>query len=202
MPHDIVGRLLWRLDALGDLGVALPVAGVLLCWFLVHGRWRAGLWWATAVLGCVIFTFLAKLGFHSGRLSIPDLALDNPSGHSAMSAVVYGSIAWVVSRELQGSTGRVLLVSGWLGVASIGAALCVLGAHTLAEVIVGLALGGAWAGVFVLFGYRPVAPVTGQPLRLMLAIAIAVITLQGLHIAMRLVPTDLVLLPPGAATRL
>ncbi len=188
---------LWYIANLGDLRVALPIAAILFAWLCARGRWRTGVWGAVAVIGCMAAMFLIKLGFFTGHLRLPALGLENPSGHGAIGAVVYGSLAWVVAREMAGWRGLALLVLGCAGVAAIGASLYVLGAHTLPDVLAGLVLGGACAAAFARLGWRDEAPRRGSPVRLILVIAIAALSLQGLHLVTRLAPTNLLMFRPA-----
>jgi undecaprenyl-diphosphatase len=202
MLQYLVMKAITWLATVGDLAIALAVAGILWARLAVHRRWRASLWWAVSVLGCAATTFLLKLGFQGGDLSLPGVALENPSGHAAMSTVVYGSAALVISREMQGWPGRVVLMLGWLGAVAIGLSMYFLRAHTGADVLAGWALGGAWAGGFAWLGWRGEPPVGRRPMQVILAIVITVLALQGLHLVIRLSPIDFALLPSALAARL
>lgn len=197
MSHYLWTKLLWHIANFGDAGVALPIAAILVIWLCVQRRWGTGIWYAFAVLGCSAAILFIKLAFFAGELRLPTLGLQNPSGHSAVGAVVYGSLAWIVSREIPGRRGRVLLLLGCAGVAAIGASLYLEGAHTLPDVVAGLTLGGSCAAAFARFGDRGEAPVGGTPVRLMLTIAIAALSLQGLHLVAHIPPTNLLLLLPS-----
>jgi len=57
-------------------GLALPVP-----WLVaLLGRWRTGLWCAVAVIGCMAAMFLIKLGFFTGQLRLPELAMARRGG--------------------------------------------------------------------------------------------------------------------------
>jgi undecaprenyl-diphosphatase len=202
MLQHFVRSAIGRFASVGELGTALAVAGILWAWLAAQRRWRASLWWAVSVLGCIGTTFLLKLGFQSGDLSLPGVALQNPSGHAAMSTVVYGSAALVISRGVQGWPGRVVLILGWLGAVAIGLSMYFLRAHTGADVLAGWALGGAWAGGFAWLGWRGEPPMGGRPMQAIVAIAITVLVLQGLQFIVRLSPIGFALLPSALAARL
>jgi membrane-associated phospholipid phosphatase len=195
MSHYLWTKLLWHIVDFGNVGVALPIGAILSVWLCACRRWRTAIWCAVAVLGCSATILSLKLAFFAGDLRLP--GLQNPSGHSAVSAVVYGSLAWVLSRKMPGWRGRILLVLGCVGVAAIGMSLYVVGAHTVPDVLVGLALGSAFAIGFARLGWRDEAPVGGSPAHLMLVIAIAALSLQGLHLVPRFAPTDLLLWVPS-----
>jgi membrane-associated phospholipid phosphatase len=198
MSHYLWTKLLWHIVSLGDVGVALPIATILFVWLCAHRRWQTGIWCVVAVLGCSAAIFFLKLAFFAGELRLP--GLENPSGHSAVGAVVYGSLAWILSREMPGWRSRVVLLLGCTSIAAIGASLYVVRAHTLAEVLVGLTLGGACAMAFARLGCRDDVRIGRTPARLMLVIAIAALSLQGLHLATRLSPTNLLLFMPSLTT--
>jgi undecaprenyl-diphosphatase len=202
MLQHVVRSAIGRIAAVGELGTALAVAGILWGWLAAHRRWHASLWWAVSVLGCAATTYLLKLGFQSGDLSLPGVALQNPSGHAAMSTVVYGSAALVISRGVQGWPGQVVSIVGWLGAVAIGLSMYFLRAHTGADVLAGWALGGAWAGGFTWLGWRGEPPMGGRPMPAILAIAIAVLALQGLQFIVHLSPIGVAFLPSALAARL
>jgi membrane-associated phospholipid phosphatase len=190
-------KLMWRVVDFGDVGVALPIAAIVAVWLCARRRWTTAIWYAVAVLGCSAVILFLKLAFFSGDLRLPALGLQNPSGHSAVSAVVYGSLAWIVSREMPGRYGRILLLLGCAGVVAVGASLYAVRAHPFADVVVGLSLGGACAMMFAVYGCGEEAPVSGPPARLMLVIALAALSLQGMTLLPRLASTHLLLLIPS-----
>jgi membrane-associated phospholipid phosphatase len=193
MAHYYWTKLLFFIVNLGNLRIAVPIAAILFIWLCTHGRWRTGLWCAVAVTGCMATMFLIKLGFFTGHLRLPELGLGNPSGHGAMAAVVYGPLAWVVGREMPGWPRRLLLLLGGLGVAAVAVSLYLLSVHTLPDILAGLAVGCACAAVFMCFSGRDEADLGARPVHLMLVIAIAALSLQGLFFMPRLAVTDLLL---------
>jgi membrane-associated phospholipid phosphatase len=194
MAHYYWTKLLFFIVNLGNFRIAVPIAAILLIWLCTHGRWRTGLWCAVAVIGCMAAMFLIKLGFFTGQLRLPELGLDNPSGHGAMAAVVYGPLAWVVGQEMPGWPRRVLLLLGAAGVAAVAVALYVLSVHTLPDILAGLTVGATCAAAFMRFSGRDEAQLGARPVQLLLVIAIAALSLQGLYFMMpRLAVTDLLL---------
>ena len=175
-------ELLWHIAAFGHAAVALPVAAILCVWLCAHARWSTSLWCAFAVLSCSAITLFLKLAFFSGDLG-PVAGLENPSGHSAVGAVVYGSLAWIVSREMADWRRRILLLLTSAGVVAIGASLYAMGAHTLPDVLAGLALGGAFAIAFTRLAGGEDPPKGASRARLLLVVAIAAASLQGLPLA-------------------
>jgi hypothetical protein len=200
MLHYIWTELLWRIAYFGDVQVALPIAAILVVWLCARRRWQTAIWCAVAVLGCSAAILFLKLAFFSGDLRLPSLGLRNPSGHSAVAAVVYGSLAWVLSREIPGWRGRALLLLTCAGVAAIGVSLYLVRAHTLPDVFVGLTLGSGCALAFVRLGRGDeVSPDdTPTPARLMVAVAVAALSLLAMHLVPHLTPTSLWLRAPSS----
>ena len=197
MSHQFWGKLLFNIANLGYVGFALPIAGMLVVWLCARRRWYTALGYAIAVVGCSACVFLLKLAFFTGNLRLTALGLHNPSGHSAIGAVVYGSLAWIASREMPGWPGRVLLLLTCAGVAAIGTSLYIIGSHTLPDVIAGLTMGGTWAVAFALFGFEDETPTRRFPAGLLLVIAITAVSLQGFHLVPHFEPSNLLLLVPS-----
>ncbi|HJT08516.1 MAG TPA: phosphatase PAP2 family protein [Stellaceae bacterium] len=187
-------KLLWCVADFGDVAVALPIAAIVTVWLCTRRRWSTALWYAVAVLGCSAIILFLKVAFFAGELRMPALGLQNPSGHSAVSAVVYGSLAWILSGEMPARSGRTLLWLTCAGIIAVGGALYAVRAHTLADVIVGLTLGGWFAGMFAVYGCREEVAMRGSPARLMLVIALVALSLQSMTLVPRLTSAHLLLL--------
>jgi membrane-associated phospholipid phosphatase len=196
MLHDLWTRLLWRITSLGDIRFALPIAAILVIWLCTRRRWQTAIWYTVAVLGCGAAILFLKLAVFSGDLQLAALGLQNPSGHSAVAAVVYGSFAWLLWREMPDWRGRALWLLACAGVAAIGASLYVVRAHTLADVFVGLTLGSGCALAFAWLNSDEAAPAGASPppvRRLLLVVALVAMSLQAVHLMPRLTPTGLLL---------
>ena len=143
-------RIMVVLTELGDVQVVLPVTVAVLLWLLWRRDWRDAFYW----LGAVVFGALAVAGIKF-TLHLPrpiDLyssvdAYSFPSGHATMAAVVYGFLA-VLTAQSQGERTR------WIPYAVSTLLICLiafsrlyLGAHWLADVVAGLALGMAWVSI-------------------------------------------------------
>jgi undecaprenyl-diphosphatase len=69
-----------------------------------------------------------------------------PSGHSALSAIVYLTLALLVAGRIQGRRARVYLIgSSLLLTCAIGISRMYLGVHYLSDVLAGWAIGLTWA---------------------------------------------------------
>ncbi len=92
-----------------------------------------------------------------------------PSGHAATSALVAGTLAWLLGRLVPWRPARVAIAAG-LGVWALLVALSrlYLGVHWVSDVLGSWLLAGAWlAGLLVLAGRRRATGwgIEGQPAR-------------------------------------
>lgn len=140
----------------GDSAVLLPLV-LLIAVYLVFRR-RPDL--AKAVVltsgGCGLAMLVLKLALLSCAQPVPRPMIVSPSGHSAMSAVVYGTIAVLMTAQKPVWQRNAILAATILLVGIIGLSRIMVGAHVPAEVIVGLAIGALFAvGFWILSRHRP-----------------------------------------------
>jgi undecaprenyl-diphosphatase len=137
--------------ALGGFTVVALVTTVAVLAFLMHGRRRHALVLAGTVLLAEFSSDLAK-GFY-GRAR-PDLvphgsyvySASFPSGHSAMSAATFLTLAVLIaSLEPNRGTKVMVFVLAFGLIAAIGFSRVYLGVHWPSDVLAGWCLGGAWA---------------------------------------------------------
>lgn len=134
-----------NLTDFGDLAVTLPLAAVVLVWLLRVARWRAAAWWMAALGLCIFLTAVSKVLFFACP-PVPNL--NSPSGHAAMSALVYGAIALISAAELDGWRRTAAVAAGIAFIAAIAGSRVLLSVHSALEVGVGLAIGGAALALF------------------------------------------------------
>lgn len=85
-----------------------------------------------------------------------------PSGHALRTAAVYGLAAWLAARVLRTALQRWVAVGGLVVLmVGIATARVYLWVHWPSDVVVGLALGGAWLAT-LLRVTRPLRPVTAS----------------------------------------
>jgi membrane-associated phospholipid phosphatase len=157
----------------GDLAILLPLSAAVLVWLLWAGARGAAAWWIAALLLCVGGIGLLKIYF-SACSTGPDP--QNPSGHAGLAVLVYGALAAVTARAMQGRAGGAALGLGTALILGIAASRLALGAHSLIEVAAGLAIGLVALSLFLLF-YRVRA--VRSPLPLLLAAVFIVVLLHG-----------------------
>lgn len=162
---------LWiRITGFGNSALTLLLACAVAAYLaLVLKRLRLGAALLLATMGGTAFTLLVlKLAFRvcgGGPVA-------SPSGHAAMSAVVYGCLGLLLSR---GSPYRPQILAATAAfVAAIAFSRVELGAHTALEVAIGLAVGSACAAGFgLVLRHEPPGPLRWKPFLPIAALVIA-----------------------------
>jgi PAP2 superfamily len=126
----------------GDLAVLLPIAVTVLTWLLWSpDSRRSGAAWAVAVVFCGGSIALLKVYFSA----CPTGTIDSPSGHAALSFLVYGALALIIAERSKQLT--VPAIAAGLGLAlAIAGSRIVIGAHDGVDVLIGLVIGGHCVG--------------------------------------------------------
>jgi membrane-associated phospholipid phosphatase len=128
----------------GDLSVLLPIAAAVLGWFLWSPETRRlGIFWAIALVICSGTIGLLKVYFWA----CPAGSIISPSGHSGLSLFVYGGLASVIISRAQRFAVPAIAVGFGL-VLGIAVTRITSGAHDVAEVLMGLAIGGTALAIF------------------------------------------------------
>jgi undecaprenyl-diphosphatase len=134
------------LTALGSTYVLIGVVLSSALGLMLRGRWRAA---ATLVVAYVVTdatVAIVKLIVSRPR---PDASLTEaggfsfPSGHSAMSMVVYGCLAFALARAVRGFPRVAFALCGAALVVAIGLSRIYLGVHYPSDVIAGWTTGAA-----------------------------------------------------------
>jgi membrane-associated phospholipid phosphatase len=127
-------------------------------------RWRTGRWWPGLIaLGVAVAGVLSRLGLSTvvGDARPPSIdwlvpvgGFSFPSGHVATSALVAGTLAWLLAQLVPGRPARIAMAAG-LGVWAllVAASRLYLGVHWVSDVLGSWLLAGAWlAGLLMLAG--------------------------------------------------
>lgn len=132
----------------GDSAVTVPLALLILVFLFAAGRQRLALGWALAIGGCVVVIGALKLVFGACGHALTVVDLISPSGHTAMSTAVYGSLALLVGARLP--TGQRWTILAAAGVAIVGIALSRLALHdhSRSEIALGFAVGAVFVAAF------------------------------------------------------
>jgi membrane-associated phospholipid phosphatase len=169
-----VHHLTISITDLGDSAVTLPMAAVTIAILLAMRRPRIAVWWGGSIVACVAVITVLKLVLTAAAPHHHTLTgLTSPSGHAAMSAIVYGGFMLLIDPSLP----RVWRVLAQVGVAALILAIAVsrivLREHSIAETIVGLAVGSV-ALLALRAGLRR-APAERAPAVVLCAAALAVV---------------------------
>lgn len=160
----------------GDLAVLLPLAAVMLLWLVAVRSARGAAWWLAALALCICGTALLKVYFFACS-SAPDMA--SPSGHSSFSTLVYGALAVIITAELTVGWRRMMVVAGSAAlIATIALSRFALGAHSLPEIVLGIAVGLASLGLFAQ-GYLRCRAAGASLTSLLVAVVVLVAVLHG-----------------------
>jgi len=160
-------QLMVFITQIGDAAVTVPLTLGVLAWMLWRRAWRTAVYWAVAAS---VGTGLVGLVKNLTEVARPqDLytglsSFSFPSGHTAMSMVVYGLLAFFISRELPARQRWWPFVAAGMLTGCIGFSRLYLGAHWLSDVVGGLSLALAWIGMLALAwqrGERCHQPLTG-----------------------------------------
>jgi membrane-associated phospholipid phosphatase len=143
MPFDTA------LTDLGNIAVVGPVA--IVCWIWLLRRWDAVI--ATRFFFAFVATFLAICGLKAvsrwvggSMTGTPfELSAGAPSGHMAMTTLVYGGMAVLLLRLRRSPISMLAAACSMVILIGVGVTRVILQAHTPADVAVGFALGCASA---------------------------------------------------------
>jgi membrane-associated phospholipid phosphatase len=129
----------------GDSAVGLPLAVLVLVALLASGWSRGAIAWACAVAGCGVAMVVFKVAFGAASAGCGAMVqaspVFSPSGHAALSAVVYGGLAVLSGRQMP-PLARALIglaTATWIGL--IASSRVAVQAHTPFEVVSGLIVG-------------------------------------------------------------
>jgi membrane-associated phospholipid phosphatase len=157
-----------------DQAVVLPLAGAMLLVLAALGWRRGALAWGGSVAGVLAAMLLLKLVVVACGARWGLAGLTSPSGHTAGAAVVFGGLLALL---LPRSSVWVAAGAGGAFALAIGLTRLALQVHTVADVVVGAAVGVAGAvAMRLLAGPRPAAV---GPRWVLLAAALVVVVFHG-----------------------
>lgn len=123
----------------GDSAVAVPLALLVLIFLWRAQARRIAFGWALATGGCAVTMGALKVLFTACGPEIADIT--SPSGHTAMSVVVYGALAMLIGAPLTPGRRRIVTIAAGLAIIGISLSRWVLRDHTAAEIVVGFGVG-------------------------------------------------------------
>ncbi len=147
MQHAMLSSILgWTaITDFGDSALALPLAAIVLVALVAAGWSRGAIAWSLAVAGCGAAMVVFKLAFKTAAAGCaPDLQAApsfSPSGHAALSTVVYGGLVVLTGRQMSPFARSVIGAGAVLWIGLIASSRVAVQAHTPIEVIAGLLVG-------------------------------------------------------------
>ncbi|NIR60497.1 MAG: phosphatase PAP2 family protein [Gammaproteobacteria bacterium] len=173
-------RLMVLVTELADWEIYVPITAVLLAWLALRRHWTAaGYWLAAVAMGALITHSLKWLvAAPRPREQVADLAtFAFPSGHAAMSTVVYGFLAVLAAKELSPQRRWIPYVLAAALITPIALSRLYLGVHWLTDVLGGVALGVAWIALLgIAYRHHAVRPI---PLRGLTVTVVATLLAAG-----------------------
>ncbi|MFL6306126.1 MAG: phosphatase PAP2 family protein [Candidatus Sulfotelmatobacter sp.] len=139
------------ITALGSFAVLAIVLSVVVGYLLLSHKRAAALLVLAAVVGGVAVNDLLKLAFARARpdfvtSSVKVFTASFPSGHAAMSAITYLTLAALLARTTPSRRLRLYFVTiGIMLTLLVGVSRVYLGVHYPTDVLAGWCLGSAWA---------------------------------------------------------
>lgn len=135
--------LLSTVTNLGDPVLLVPGGALLLYYLLRRGPRRTAWLWLAAFALCIGLTALSKLGLRVLGRAVLDI--NSPSGHTGLSATFYLCAAFALSEDRAPRVRAALVAAGGLIVMAIAASRVLLGAHDIAEIVMGSLIGAGCA---------------------------------------------------------
>ncbi|HEX4598926.1 MAG TPA: phosphatase PAP2 family protein, partial [Burkholderiaceae bacterium] len=169
---------------LGDSAVGLTLAALVLVVLLAAGWVRGAVAWLIAVVGCGAVTGAVKVVFAAAAQGCGTGASASagfsPSGHVALSTVVYGGLAVLGARQVPSPARIPLGAACAVLLALIATSRIAIQAHTPIEVATGLAVGLGAVAVMIYMLWRSSAPPYVLP-QLVVALVLALAWMYGTH---------------------
>jgi membrane-associated phospholipid phosphatase len=125
----------------GDSAVTVPLALLTLAFLAAARRRRLALAWVLAIGGCAAAIGALKLLLGACGSSSAFGEIVSPSGHTAMSTAVYGSLALLIGARMPPLTRAAIIAGAALAIVGIGLSRVAIHDHTPAEVALGFAIG-------------------------------------------------------------
>jgi len=132
---------------LGDSGFLAVLALIVAAYLLWEGHKREAVVLFVVLVLCAALIGVLKVGFINCGHLLPSLGIRSPSGHAAMSAAIYGTLASIVAHHFGGWRRVAARTLALYLVTLIGASRFLLEYHSVTEVTLGLAVGGALAWI-------------------------------------------------------
>ena len=140
----------------GESGLLLPIAALMLIWFVFFARPMAITWASIFGIGvCIVVA--SKVAFLGWGIGVRSLNFTGFSGHTMLATAVYPTIAWFCVAPHRRKLRVGLLVLATVFAVLVGWSRLALNAHSVSEVITGFLLGAAVACAFIYVNHSQVS---------------------------------------------
>jgi membrane-associated phospholipid phosphatase len=153
LPGDQIFALV---TFLGNALIISAGTGLIGFWLVRKKNWKKLHLLFFAVTGGALLNLALKNIFQRTRPAIPgaymtETGFSFPSGHSMISLVFYGMVAYLALSYVKSKKWKAFIVAGALAIcALIGISRLYLGVHFLTDVLAGWAAGGLWLALCIL----------------------------------------------------
>lgn len=138
----------------GDTMLLLPCAVIIVALLLWKAETRrTSLQWLLLIGAAGAVVIVSKLAFLGWGIGSRAYDFTGFSGHSALSASIWPVLIWILASRASRRFRLAAVACGYLLALAIGVSRVILHAHSVSEVIAGLALGFAISTSFLLMQY-------------------------------------------------
>jgi membrane-associated phospholipid phosphatase len=143
---------------LADQAVILPLTVGVALVFWASGWRRGAIAWISAIGASLVLIIILKLRYFACGDFVSEGSVDNPSGHTAAAAAVYGGLLSAVARSIWDDKNWAVFcaIASSAAIASVvGETRLTLDMHSIMEVMLGGAIGISGAASFALLSGAP-----------------------------------------------
>jgi len=137
------------LSGLGDIIVVAPATAALFVGLLWLGARREALAFVVAIAATMALALAAKLAFEACGFAEPRLDVESPSGHAALGAAFWGCFAALLAGGRRLGQRLAFYAGAVLVAMAVACGRVAIGAHSVAEVVCGLAIGVVATTLFI-----------------------------------------------------
>ena len=166
---------------LGDSGFTGILALLISAYLILSGSRRQGLALLLSFLFAAGAIAILKIVTLDGTGFFSTINLHSPSGHAAVSAGVYITIAALCYRQTKGMPGLLVNIAAGLLIGSIALSRVVLGSHTETEVVVGLVTGAIASLSALALTKKNICPPFDKRIVLVIFVIVSVL-FYGIHL--------------------
>lgn len=150
---DPADRVMILVTQMGSVGVMLPLVVAVGGWFLVRRSWRTAGYWLAAATGAELLVQVLKVSIGRTRPLEMYQGVERfafPSGHTSMSTVVLGFLAFLLTREGGKAWRWAVISAATVYVTMVAFSRLYLGAHWFSDVVGGVSFGVAWVAIIAM----------------------------------------------------